>query len=73
MIQLGIDSFQSGTVAERMPVINAARGVERTQQNLYEMAKVNEDVYFDLVEMEKIAFGQPFTVTVQIQVTILLN
>ena len=48
--------------------MNNARGVDRSS-NLYEFpGKVNEDVIFDLVEMEKVAYGQPFTVSVQIQV-----
>ena len=48
--------------------MNNARGVDRSS-NLYELpGKVNEDVIFDLVEMEKVAYGQPFTVSVQIQV-----
>jgi transglutaminase 1 len=56
-----------GTPADRMSVINSSRGVDRSQ-NLYEFpAKVNEDVFFDLIELDKIAFGQPFNVTVQIQ------
>ena len=48
-------------------IMTNARGVDRTQ-NLYDFtSKINEDVFFDLVEMEKVAFGQPFTVSVQIQ------
>ena len=62
-----------GSTAERIPVssvINNVRGVDRSS-NIYDFptTKVNEDVFFDLVEMEKVAFGQPFTVTVQLQVT----
>jgi len=61
-----------GSTTERMaPVssmINNVRGVDRSS-NIYEFPtnKINEDVFFDLVEMEKVVFGQPFTVTIQFQ------
>jgi len=52
--------------------MNNVRGVERSSSTLYEFpGKVNDDVIFDLVEMDKVAYGQPFTVSVQIQVIIL--
>jgi len=48
--------------------MNNVRGVERSSSTLYEFpGKVNDDVIFDLVEMDKVAYGQPFTVSVQIQ------
>jgi transglutaminase 1 len=58
-----------GSTPERMSVSNSSRGIDRSlSQNFYEVpTKVNEDVFFDLIELEKIAFGQPFNVTVQIQ------
>ena len=41
--------------------------VDRTPP-LYEFpAKVADDVFFDLVELDKVAFGQPFSVTVHVQ------
>ena len=50
-----------------VPSVNSVRGVT---SNLYDFSsKINEDVFFDLSEMEKVAYGQPFTVSVQIQVT----
>jgi len=58
-----------GSSSDRIPtVINNVRGVDRSS-NMFDFPanKVNEDVFFDLVEMEKVAFGQPFTVTVQLQ------
>ena len=50
-------------------VMNNVRGVDRSS-NMYDFpGKVTEDVIFDLVQMNKIAYGQPFNVSVQIQVT----
>jgi len=63
-------NLNSGSSSDRIPtVINNVRGVDRSS-NMFDFPanKVNEDVFFDLVEMEKVAFGQPFTVTVQLQV-----
>merc|ERR1711911_14386 len=62
-------NLNSGSSSDRIPtVINNVRGVDRSS-NMFDFPanKVNEDVFFDLVEMEKVAFGQPFTVTVQLQ------
>jgi len=48
-------------------VMNNVRGVDRSS-NMYDFpGKVTEDVIFDLVQMNKIAYGQPFNVSVQIQ------
>jgi transglutaminase 1 len=52
-----------GSPAERL---SASRGVDRSQNRYEFQSKVNEDVFFDLVELEKVLFGQPFNVTVQI-------
>ena len=61
-----IDS--SGSPAERLSAMNAARSVDQRAQPMFEFApKANEDVFFDLIEQDKIAYGQPFSVTVQIQ------
>jgi hypothetical protein len=49
-------------------VFNAVRGVPKAQQ-YYSFPKTeNEDVHFDLVDIDSIPFGQEFTVTVHIQV-----
>lgn len=56
-----------------MSAMNASRSVERTQPMFEFSQKSNEDVFFDLVEQEKIIYGQPFNVTVQMQVNYLLN
>lgn len=59
-----------GSAAERLSAMNAARSVDQRAQPMFEFApKANEDVCFDLVEHDKIAFGQPFNVTLQIQVS----
>jgi hypothetical protein len=49
-------------------VFNAVRGVERAQQYYSFPKKESEDVHFDLVELDKVPFGQDFGVTVHIQV-----
>ena len=58
----------SGTSpADRLSALNAVRGVDRAQP-IYEFpSKVNEDVYFDLIEMDKIQYGQPFNVSFHVQ------
>jgi len=59
-----------GSSSDRMtvPSVNNVRGVDRSS-NLYDFptSKVNEDVFFDLAEMDKVVYGQPFAVSVQIQ------
>ena len=62
---------QGSSAAERVSAMNAARGVERTQP-MFDNRPVNEDVYFDLIEQEKIAWGQPFNIQVLIQVFFLI-
>lgn len=56
-----------GTPADRMTAMNASRSVDRSQL-MYEGRPVTEDVFFDLVEQEKVAYGQPFNVQIHIQV-----
>ena len=55
------------SAAERLSAMNAARSVERTQP-MFDNRPVNEDVYFDLIEQEKVAWGQPFNLQVLVQV-----
>lgn len=58
---------KEGTEAERLAVYNAVRGVPRAQE-LYEIPdKENEDVFFDLVDIDTVDFGKNFTVVVNIQ------
>jgi hypothetical protein len=64
---------QSGTQAERLAVFNAVRGVERAQQYYSFPKKESEDVHFDLVEIDKISFGQDFSVTVHIHVSFVIS
>lgn len=60
--------FTAGSPAERLSVMNAARSVERAQP-MFEVARpANEDVFFDLIEQEKVAWGQPFNIQVHFQV-----
>lgn len=58
-----------GSHAERLSVFNAVRGLPKAQQ-YYEYPQRNmqqEDVDFDLVDIETIPFGQGFDVVVNIQ------
>ncbi|KAG8256669.1 hypothetical protein J6590_063512 [Homalodisca vitripennis] len=55
-----------GSFAERLAVLNAVKGVP-TAQKLYEIKKrETEDVSFDLIEIDHVMFGQPFSVTVHL-------
>ena len=49
-------------------MFNAVRGVPKAQQYYSFPLKGDEDVHFDLVEIDNIPFGQEFSVTVHIQV-----
>ena len=49
-------------------MFNAVLGVPKAQQYYYFPQKGDEDVHFDLVEIDNIPFGQEFKVTVHIQV-----
>lgn len=58
----------SGTSpADRLSALNAVRGVDRAQPMYDFPSKMNEDVYFDLIEMDKIQYGQPFNVSFHVQ------
>ena len=57
-----------GSPAERLSAMNAARSVERAQPMFDHVRPANEDVYFDLSEQDKVAWGQPFNLQVHIQV-----
>jgi transglutaminase 1 len=48
--------------------MNASRSVEKSQPMFDAHRPANEDVYFDLIDQEKVAWGQPFNLQVQIQV-----
>ncbi|XP_055925322.1 hemocyte protein-glutamine gamma-glutamyltransferase-like [Argiope bruennichi] len=61
---------QEGTVEERMAVLNAARyGVAPSiRYAVYDMPPPEaEDVDFDLVEIDQVMIGQPFSVTVKVR------
>lgn len=48
--------------------MNAIRGVP-TAQKYYDLKKTEtEDISFDLMEIDHVLFGQPFSITVHIQV-----
>ncbi|XP_057379991.1 hemocyte protein-glutamine gamma-glutamyltransferase-like [Daphnia carinata] len=54
------------TAADRMSAMNAARSVEKAQP-IFDSRTPNEDVQFDFVEQEKVAWGQPFNVQLLVQ------
>ena len=56
-----------GSAAERMSSMNAARSVERSQP-MFDNRPINDDVYFDLIEQDKVVWGQPFNLQVHVQV-----
>lgn len=59
---------KEGTEAERLAVYNAVRGVPRAQE-LYEIpSRDQEDVIFDLVEIDTIPFGDKFSVEVKVKI-----
>ncbi|RZC41015.1 hemocyte protein-glutamine gamma-glutamyltransferase [Asbolus verrucosus] len=56
-----------GSEAERLAVYNAVKGVPKAQ-HLYNFPnKGDEDVYFDLIDIDEIPFGGSFEVAVQIE------
>ena len=63
-----MSSIMQGSPADRMFSLNAARSVDRAQ-SMYENRPVSEDVSFDLIEQDKIAYGQPFNVQFLVQVS----
>lgn len=57
-----------GSHAERLSVFNAVRGVPKAMQHYeYPQRGLQDDVVFDLVDVEAIPFGQSFDVIVNIQ------
>lgn len=56
-----------GTEAERLAVFNAAKGIPKAQQ-FYEIPQhIKNDVFFDLIDIDAIPFGDSFDVTVIIK------
>nr|XP_023022029.1 hemocyte protein-glutamine gamma-glutamyltransferase-like isoform X1 [Leptinotarsa decemlineata]XP_023022031.1 hemocyte protein-glutamine gamma-glutamyltransferase-like isoform X1 [Leptinotarsa decemlineata] len=56
-----------GTEAERLAVYNAVHGVPRAQE-LYDIPdRGNEDVAFDLVDIDTVPFGETFCVEVKVE------
>lgn len=58
-----------GSHEQRLAVFNAVRGVTRAQQYYDFPDNIIEDVFFDLVDIEYIPFGQSFDVIVNIHVS----
>ncbi|XP_077293635.1 hemocyte protein-glutamine gamma-glutamyltransferase-like [Arctopsyche grandis] len=57
---------KEGTEAERLSLYNGIRGSERAKRFYAVPDESNEDVVFDLIELEKINIGEVFNVTVKI-------
>ncbi|KAG7166394.1 Hemocyte protein-glutamine gamma-glutamyltransferase-like 2 [Homarus americanus] len=56
-----------GTQAERLAIHNAIRGSSRAQQYYQYNKDIKEDVFFDLIDIDKISIGEPFQVKVVIR------
>lgn len=56
------------SATERLSTFNACRGLMRGQQYYDFPNREMEDVFFDLVDIDMVPFGQPFDVVVNIQV-----
>lgn len=61
-----------GSHDQRLSVFNAVRGVSRAQQYYDYPDSMHEDVFFDLVDIEFVPFGQSFDVIINIHVRIYL-
>lgn len=53
---------------DRLAVIATCRGFQRLQQYYEFPDRNNEDVVFDLMDIETVPYGQPFDCTMNIQV-----
>lgn len=60
------------SATERLSIFNACRGFSRAQQYYEFPNRETEDVFFDLVDIDIVPFGQPFDVVVNIHVSVLL-
>ena len=59
-----------GTWEERLSVFNAVRGVDKAKL-YYEIPNADlEDVKMDLVELEKVNYGQPYQAVVVLEVNV---
>lgn len=56
------------SAAEKLSVFNSCRGFQRSQQYYEFPNREMEDVFFDLVDIDMVPFGQPFDVVVNIHV-----
>lgn len=54
------------SVAERLAIHNAVRGCRRAQQYYEYKPDQKEDVFFDLIDIDKITIGQQFQVKVRL-------
>ena len=58
----------TGTKEERIALLNAVRGSSRAKRFFAYPDAKNEDVEFDLMELERVPIGQSFNVTITIKV-----
>lgn len=58
----------SGSKAERLTLYNAVQGTTRAKR-FYDMPEASESqVKFELLELDKIDIGKPYSITVQLEV-----
>ncbi|XP_018576112.1 hemocyte protein-glutamine gamma-glutamyltransferase isoform X2 [Anoplophora glabripennis] len=57
---------KEGSEAERLAVYNAARGIPRAQEFYRLPNKDKEDVFFDLIDIDTVPFGEDFNVVVKL-------
>lgn len=59
---------KEGTQEERLAVYNAVRGVDKAMR-FYEIpSKEKEDVTMELIELESVAYGDPYKARILIEV-----
>lgn len=57
-----------GTPEERLAVYNAVSSIDKSKRYYQIPSKDKEDVLMDLVELDKVAYGQPYKARVTLQV-----
>ncbi len=57
-----------GSQEERLAVFNAVRGVDKASLYYDLPDKGTEDVFMDLVDLEKVSYGQPYKARVMLEV-----
>ena len=61
---------KEGTQEERLAVYNAVRGVDKAMKFYEVPSKEQEDVVMDLIELERVQYGQPYKARVILEVRV---